>query len=331
MAFALAIGLPPALARAAERLVAVVLVSGDDDGELAGRVEGQTSDLDLQLVIERRARDASGAPQPAPGDAAAIAGRLGARVVIWFERDASSWRVHIAEPAEDREFVRRVAARGDLASSATAEGVALVVRGALRALAAGGTIGVAEPLPPGPSEQLGFALIGWRGVTGGGPTVHQGALVRAGLRLGRWHGDLAAGYHPSVSLDKSNATIELERWSFSVGFGVELGAAPRPEGASWRGGFALDLGATRFVRVTVSASDPLIGTPPEETWSPTGSARVRLGRRLMGRVWLEMAVGAELLLRPPEFGVASGNEFEIHTRVRPIQPFGTLALMIDLG
>jgi len=251
-------------------------------------------------------------------------------VVVWFERDESSWLVHIAEPAEDREFVRRVAAQGEMASSATAEGVALVVRGALQALAAGGAIGVAEPAVPVESRR-GFAAIGWRGVTAGGPAIHHGVAARAGLHAGRWRGDLSTGFYPAIALDDPAATIELERWSFAAGIGIELGASPAADGVGWRAGFALDAGATRFARVTTSAAGGLSGTPPETIWSPTASGRARLARRLVGRAWLELAVGAELLLRAPEFQVATGDSFATHTRLRPVEPFGALGLVIDLG
>ncbi|HTE52559.1 MAG TPA: hypothetical protein VK698_17025 [Kofleriaceae bacterium] len=327
IALVLAIG-APATARA-ERLLAVVLVSADADAELAGRVEGQTSDLDVALVIERRPAGATGSP--ALGEATAAARRRGARVVVWFERDAASWLVHVAEPDEEREFVRRVAARGDLASSATAEGVALVVRGALRALAAGGTIGVAEPSPSVDEVRRGFAGLGWRAVSAGGPLLHHGVSARAGVRAGRWHGVLTTSYSPAVSIEQAGATIELERWSFAGGVGVELGTAPTSGETRWRLGFAVDGGATRFERVTTSASGTLNATPPGSIWSPTVSGRAQLARRLGGRVWLELAVGAEVLLRAPEFGVASGSTFSVHTRLRPIEPLGALGLVIDLG
>ncbi len=320
---ALVLTLPAGRAAAqAQPLVAVLLVNDDGEAELAGRVEGQTSDLELSLVVERRA---GGGPDLA--QATAIAGRHGARVVVWFQRDASSWLVHIAEPSEDREFVRRVAvaSEGDLASSATAEGVALVVRGALQALAAGGSIGVAEPLAAS-SGRRGFAAIGWRAVSAGGPSIHHGVAARAGLASGRWHGDIATGFYPGVAIDDPSATIELERWSFAAGVGVEL--AP---GAAWRAGFALDAGATRFARVTTSAGGTFNPTPPEITWSPSASGRARLARRLAGPAWLELAIGAELLLRAPEFGVRSGGSFVIHTRLRPVEPFGALGLVIDFG
>ena len=214
----------------AQPLIAVLLVNDDGEAELAGRVEGQTSDLELSLVVERRAGGAGG---PDLAQATAIAGRHRARVVVWFQRDASSWLVHIAEPSEDREFVRRVAvaSQGDLASSATAEGVALVVRGALQALAAGGSIGVAEPLAATSSDwRRGFAAIGWRAVSAGGPSIHHGVAARAGMASGRWHGDITTSFYPGVAIDDQTATIELERWSFAAGVGVELAPGARLAG-----------------------------------------------------------------------------------------------------
>jgi hypothetical protein len=329
IALALAASVSARLARAEPaRMVAVVLVADDGEAELAGRVEGQTSDLALALVIERAPRAVPAGPELS--EAAAIAGRHRARVVVWFERDASSWLVHVAEPEQDREFVRRVAAQGDLASSATAEGVALVVRGSLRALAAGGTIGVAGP-SPARDERRGFAAIGWRGVTAGGPTIHNGVAARAGFGFGRWHADLASSFYPTVGLARRDTTIDLERWSFAAGLGVELGADPAADSVGWRAGFAVDAGATRFSRVTTSAGEELNATPPETTWSPTASARVRAARRVSGRVWLELGVGVEFLLRAPEFGVSNGGTFVLHTRLHPVEPFGVLGLVIDFG
>src|SRR6266545_4458240 len=332
---ALAVGASADPARADERLVAVVLVSDDTSGdaELAERVEGQTSDLEVALLVERRPTVATRSG-PSLGEAAAIAARTGGRVVIWFEQEASSWLVHVSEPAEDLEFVRRVAARGDLASSATAEGVALVVRGALRALAAGGTIGVAEPVvalsQPTRSGRRGFAAIGWRGVTSGGPTIHHGVAARAGLAAGHWHADLSTGFYPAVELGRESATIELERWSFAVGLGFDL-VAPRSTTTAdiggWRLGISIEARATRFERVTTNASDPLMATPPETTWSPTAAARARLARRLTGRVWLELGAGSEFVLRAPEFGVDSGGSFAVQTRLRPVEPFVALGLV----
>jgi hypothetical protein len=330
LVLALAVSAAPRVAQAEPaRMVAVVLVADDGEAELAERVEGQTSDLELALVIERRGPGATGSG-PELSEAAGIAGRHRARVVVWFARDASSWLVHVAEPAEDREFVRRVAARGDLASSATAEGVALVVRGSLRALAAGGTIGVAGPPPPR-DQRRAFAALGWRGVTGAGPAIHHGVAARAGYGFGRWHTDLATTFYPRVALTSENTTIDLERWSFAAGFGVELGAAPAADGVGWRAGFAIDAGATRFSRVTTSAGELLSPTPPETTWSATAAARARVARRVSGRLWLELAAGVEFLLRAPEFGVSNGGTFVIHTRLRPVEPFGVLGLVIDFG
>jgi hypothetical protein len=310
----------PRAARA-ERLVAVVLVADAADREVAGRVEGQTSDLDVELVVAAR-------PATPVIDPAAAARGRGARVVVWFERDASSWLVHVAEPAEDRELVRRVAARGELAGSANAEGVALVVRGALRALAEGGSIGVAASAD---AVRRGFAALGWRAVAAGGPPVHHGVGARAGVRAGRWHGVVSTALFPAVSLEEPGATIEVERWSLAAGVGLELGDEPGSASRRWRLGLALDAGAARFERVTTRAEGLLSPTPPESIWSPTVSGRGQVARRLGDRVWLELTVGAEVLLRAPEFGVASGSVFSVHTRLRPIEPLGALGLLIDLG
>ena len=119
-------------------LVAVVVADGA--GEVVARVEGQVSDLEVELVIAREVVDDDAA-------ARALAARHGARVVVWFRLDGDAWLVHVAEPAKGARLVRRVVADGALATSAAAESAALVVRSVLRALAGGGAIGVEQPAP----------------------------------------------------------------------------------------------------------------------------------------------------------------------------------------
>jgi hypothetical protein len=168
-------------------------------------------------------------------------------------------------------------------------------------------------------------------VSSGGPSIHHGVAARAGFASGRWRGALGTGYYPAVAIENASATIELERWAFAASVGVELGASPGAAGAGWRAGFALDAGATRFARVTTSASGTFNPTPPDTTWSPMAAGRAHLARRLGGRAWLEVTVGAEVLLRAPEFGVTNGDSFVVHTELRPIEPFGALGLLIDFG
>jgi hypothetical protein len=141
---------------------------------------------------------------------------------------------------------------------------------------------------------------------------------------------VSTGFFPAVAIEEATATIEVERWSLAGGLGVELGSPASPD-SRWRIGLAVEGGAARFERVTTRAEGLLSPTPPEATWSPTVSGRGQVGRRLGGRVWLELSVGAEVLLRAPEFGVASGGGFSVHTRLRPIGPSGALGLLIDLG
>lgn len=132
-------------ARAEAPMRAVVRVP-EAEPALWARVRGQSSDLDVTLT---RVRDAG---EPALADQLEVAARLArahqARVVVWF-RPLPGRRgviVYVAEPGADTVFVRRLPqGKGSVAArSATAEAAALVVRSALRALAAGGRIGVAS-------------------------------------------------------------------------------------------------------------------------------------------------------------------------------------------
>jgi hypothetical protein len=118
---------------------------GDDDDAIAQRIAGQAADLDVAVSIARGPQlEGRLTDQLAAADG--LAKERGARVVVWFELDArapGAVLVFVSEPASGRLLVRRVGGEeGSTPTSATFEAAALVVRSALRALAAGGVIGV---------------------------------------------------------------------------------------------------------------------------------------------------------------------------------------------
>jgi hypothetical protein len=136
------------------KLPAVVRIADPGDQELLERVRGQTNDLDVRLIAESGAPLESGLGEQLEA-ARRLAAQHDARVVVWFVREDRALTVFVSEPAAGRVLVRRLERSADqLASSAQHEAAALVVRSAMRALAQGGEIGVAEkevaPPPPAP-------------------------------------------------------------------------------------------------------------------------------------------------------------------------------------
>ena len=145
LALATVVTLAPTAARAGAPL-RVLILGGADADDVVARVEGQVADLPVTLARGPALAEASDlAAQLAAARAHARA--HAADAVVWFARDDDGWTVSVADPAGGRLLVRRVdAAAGALSASAALEAAALVVRTAVRGLAAGGEIGVApEP------------------------------------------------------------------------------------------------------------------------------------------------------------------------------------------
>jgi hypothetical protein len=56
---------------------------------------------------------------------------------------------------------------------------------------------------------------------------------------------------------------------------------------------------------------------------------VRISRRLARGAWIELALGADLVARAPEFGVATPNGFTTLARLWPVEPHVGLGVVVD--
>lgn len=327
-----------------ERLRVVVRVASERDRALLGRVRGHSADLDLDLLATE-----TGAIEPRLGDqldaAAALAQAQGASVVVWADAGATPGEVLVIVyvPASGRVLVRRLGSAGAAPTSSTLESAALVVRGALRALAQGAVIGVqredlsaGEPssapqahsppvAPPAPRaiEQRAAEPIATSRTT----------PRRARTRSFGWV--LSGGWQFAID-GLSRATqqgpalrggILFDSWEISLALSTALPADLSGEGwvvhlsrhsAGIYAGLHIELlrdlnlgvgvlaGAVTFVRSTSTSSPGVEPSPTRWTFSPLLAAEVRASwlRRVGGGcVGLVLALGTDVVPGAPRFGI----------------------------
>lgn len=341
------LGLSGGVASAARVPLRVVVVEAEPrDAEVARRLRGQTSDLDVELVTVR-----APAPQGDSAEAARLAEAEGARVVIWFEHAADVIVVHVVDPRTRSELLRDVtsAGSGAAAESARAEAAALVARGALRALARGGRIGVGsppgarepelppdaptpappEPIPDGPDIEVRGGrpalriTVGWQtAFDAETPTGQHGLDVRLGLGRGAWYVALGALAGLPVALDDDAVAIEVARHGLLVAGGVER------RGRRLRLGLGAALGVIAFFRSSAALSAEVSATPSQTTpvffVSPEATASLRLG----GGLWLQLTGAADVLLPRPDFGYQIAGSFASRHRFWPVEPRLGVALTL---
>ena len=343
------LGLCGGVALAARVPLRVVVVEAEPrDAEVARRLRGQTSDLDVELVTVH-----APAPESEVGgaEAARLAEAEGARVVIWFEHAADVIVVHVVDPRTRSELLRDVtsAGSGAAAESARAEAAALVARGALRALARGGRIGVGsppgtrepevppdapeppppDPIPDGPDIEVHGGrpalrvTVGWQtAFDAETPTGQHGLDVRLGLGRGAWHVALGALAGLPARLEDDAVAIEVARHGLLVAGGFER------RGRRLRLGLGAALGVIAFFRSSAALSAEVSATPSQTTpvffVRPEATASLRLG----GGLWLQLTGAADVLLPRPDFGYQIAGSFASRHRFWPVEPRVGLALTL---
>ena len=336
----LALSLALAGVAAAAPLRVVVLAGRDDDAVIA-RVEGQVADLSVTLTR---------GPAPAAAHdlarqlaaAGAIARTTDADAVVWFVADGDGWIVNVADPAAGRVLVRRIdGGAGAMDRSAALEAAALVVRTALRGLAAGGEIGVVAEPPPPPSPTppppppappratppaapriAPLAEVGWiAALDGDAAAGHHGLAAALGVRRGRWQLAATVAHFPATARTSALATIAVDRQALGLAGARALLARP-----AWRLHLGLAFAATRFGRATTATSGALMATADRATWSATVTPTVRIDRRLGRAAWLALDVGATALATVPAFEVRGPAGAAEVGRLWAVEP--TVALSI---
>lgn len=125
----------------------VIVRVPDGEGELLRRIEGQTVDLQPPVTLTPLPGPLEPEPEAQVRAAAALGRERGAAVVVWVRRLPDGAAVVCVADAAGGQLLERRVGRGAnlVARSAEAEGAALVVRSALRALLRGERVGDAAP------------------------------------------------------------------------------------------------------------------------------------------------------------------------------------------
>lgn len=337
--------------------IAVLRTSSPDDEALASRVQGQISDLPVELRVRPAAAPGPGAVDPWRA-AVELAGSESARVVLWFDQEPDAIGVHLAEPATRRLFFRRVQAdtrHGGMGRSALAEAAALVVRSALKALEAGRQLGEEvpeveppdeeppdeEPPPPPsapspeelplaappsstPVREAGWVLaVGWQAtVDGSSPWGQQGPQVSVGWETGRLRARVLVQASLPASLLDEHTRVSLSRHTVGGGVGGSMRLTER-----LRLGVDLGVGVAGFLRSTVALGPEVMASPARLTLAPYISPELS-ARWRSGPVTLEASVAVDVLAGVPVLGYLRGEEFIPRAPLWVAQPrFGLAILM----
>lgn len=333
---------PRSALRAVVRLTGPVpSPAGSDDQALIERLQGQTVDLDVVLI-------------PEPGQpleptlraqlqaASELAQRHTARAVVWMRTGPSGRRtVYVAEPAASRVFARPLRGVGSdaTARSAALEEFAVVVRSALRALAQGDSIGIANavaeaeepppqppPPPPPPPTQIGLLLgLGWQlALDGAGSFGQTGPILRGGLSRGRFTFALTLAAAIPAGLTDAFSTVRLSRHSAAALASFALVSTPR-----WRLELGAQVGLALFYRSTEAVQAGYTPTPGHVTPAFLGGPALDILARPVRswRLWLALELGADALAGAPELGYQAGAAFVSRNQLWPVAPrFAVAAL-----
>lgn len=314
----------------------VVVREGARDGTIVERLRGQLADLeDVVLEVE----PASAAVEATLDAQLATADQLGtahdARVIVWFVPRGRTLAVAIATPRDHRLFVREIPTG---AESAVAEAAAIVVRGAVRSITLGGTIGVEvkrEPVePPAPVEPIEVhtathtstrttldAALGWQvAIDGGAQRGAQALVQRTTLARGPWAASLAitlgvplewrAGSDVALDVTRSGAALGGER---RLGGGLALG---------------LSAGAVVYHRSTSSAPTGLAPTPSNSTVAFASGVEIAWRAHVVGPLGVVACAGVDVVVGAPEAAIARDTMVEVVDTIHAVQPRASLSLEV---
>ncbi|HNN94213.1 MAG TPA: hypothetical protein PKI03_18175 [Pseudomonadota bacterium] len=317
----------------------VVLLLSDADAEFLLRLQGQTADLDV--VLEPQARDGLGRSSAVRlRQAVELAGTHSA--VVYREplprggqrlRLLHRGRVFTRETVEHEGTASQV-----LRASASVESAAVIVRSALRAILAGESVGDGvedvlrtseQPAPAAlsvePTPRGLFAALQWQlNIDGASPHAAHGLGLSLGFVTPRWflRTSLLLGIPGQISDGQS--VLALSRHQLSLAAAWVALATPR---VRLHLAFAAELGG--YLRSTQDVDPAYEPTPPALLPALSLTPQLGMWLRLTERqpLFVELALGAGLLLARPRLGYADGATFIEAVTLWPLQPMLSLSLV----
>ena len=224
------------------------------------------------------------------------------------------------------------------------------MRSALRALAAGGRIGVdttslvgnREPSPEPdvvaarakptanaePVRTRWWAGVGWQAVVDGeSPTGQQGLAVDVGAARGRWRAGIAVSASLPASLDDELTVVDLSRDAAGISIGYDLVRRDRVQLEVGVAG-----GVAGYFRSTVTLSPAVNATPSTVTAAGFASPQARLRWQVAAsheRAWLQLGVAADVVFGAPELGYELDGAFVVRNQLWPLQPRFLVAFVVE--
>jgi hypothetical protein len=299
-----------------EPIGVVVRDAGGRDALAAERLHGQIADLAVTATEVGGALEATLDEQVRR--AAQLASENRARVVVWFDARDGGLVVAVATPGDRRLFVREIPADDE---SAVAEAAAVVARGALRAIAMGGTIGVELPRAGAREPRLVLeASIGWGVALDGGADAGAHTLAqRTAINLADWAAALELALGPPLRRGGA-ADVDLSRSAIELGIERRIGGF----------GIGAATGVVFYHRSTESLPAGLTATPSTFTPAFVIGPELRWRWTPGGPVAIEALAALDVVAGAPDLVVQSGDMTQSIGKLRVLQPRVGLNLVARL-
>lgn len=325
-----AIGAPAA----AQEPTPVVMIAPADDEEPSRRaaeaVAAQLADLPVTFDVEWVER-IEPELRVQVARAREITEQRSATAVFWIDLSVPEQLFfYIAEPEGDRILMRSISAEGE-GVEARLETLAVIIRGAVKAILAGGKIGVeappVEPVePPGPSGALDVFLSYTLVLYSSEELLLHGARIGLSARLAGWARVFAA-YRLQLPLRVEDDYVGLDVSPHPV----EIGLAGRFPLGDWY----LEAGVgvmVDVVTVDVAAlEDNVITRSVNHHWLFGATPSLTLARNLGRIASIYLAVGADVLFNEQWYGVETPEGTRTVLRpwsVRPVFRLGALFTLL---
>lgn len=334
-------------ADAASRPIVALLItpgeSGGTDGDILDAVRAQLGDLPVELVVEA----APGFPPTLPAQiavAAEFALRACAGTVFWLDQSVQDRVfVYLAEQGGTRLLMRSV----DSADTAErVESVAVIVRGLVQSILAGGTIGVSVPGVPDDVEPEPTVTA----VPAEEAPIAPAPLPWLGLQLAYSVDFFSAEATALHGLDAGVVFHVHENWSVFAAYrvsgdaevsggGIELGVGRHPLEVGVRFRWPIDdwdFGASLFGVVDLltpkagSREAGMVAAPSADAWMGGMGFLVHGSYRVFGDVRIFFDGGVDVWFNPLDFAAETGDGQVVLLGTRTFVPRLLLGLWVDL-